>query len=401
MIGHGSQSADMRLVGPPVPSNADELRKLIGNGNLPTDRDAASARSLARQQRALRDAVSETAVALARGVRPSADDTIGQLALEQESIATAIQKLDDRKAQSKEPPLRTHIQDAIKSARRAVEQLQDGSVNSAIELAAQVEASLRSFSGSDSAPDAAAGARELARKQAALLEKLKNLKANPTAEATRQHKRQIELASETARLSDAMRDTADTTADSPIGRAGTATRNAHEEMTKAAQNAATGRAQLAAEARARAGEQLARAVSDAAQATGARPAPTSTDRDTLTAGSAVRRAGDQMRLADSHQGKPIGNLGNPMRQAAEALTLATEALNRLLGGQQAPTGPDTTDKSPRPEIPLPADINQFDKPWGQLPGDVRSKYLQDIAAKYGDDYARAIKLYFESLAEQK
>ena len=41
------------------------------------------------------------------------------------------------------------------------------------------------------------------------------------------------------------------------------------------------------------------------------------------------------------------------------------------------------------------------KSWGQLPGELRNQILQDMKARYGEDYARIIKLYFEQIAEMK
>jgi hypothetical protein len=41
------------------------------------------------------------------------------------------------------------------------------------------------------------------------------------------------------------------------------------------------------------------------------------------------------------------------------------------------------------------------KKWGDLPGELRTRILQDVKAQYGDDYARIIRLYFESLADRK
>ena len=41
------------------------------------------------------------------------------------------------------------------------------------------------------------------------------------------------------------------------------------------------------------------------------------------------------------------------------------------------------------------------KRWGELPGELQTKIIQDMKAKYGDDYARVIKLYFEQLADTK
>ena len=41
------------------------------------------------------------------------------------------------------------------------------------------------------------------------------------------------------------------------------------------------------------------------------------------------------------------------------------------------------------------------KRWGEIPGELRTKLIQDMEAKFGEDYARRIKLYFEQLAETK
>ena len=41
------------------------------------------------------------------------------------------------------------------------------------------------------------------------------------------------------------------------------------------------------------------------------------------------------------------------------------------------------------------------KRWGELPGELRTKIIQDMKAQYGDDYARIIKLYFEQIADTK
>ena len=41
------------------------------------------------------------------------------------------------------------------------------------------------------------------------------------------------------------------------------------------------------------------------------------------------------------------------------------------------------------------------KNWGDLPGALRTKIVQDLKARYGDDYAQMIKLYFEQIADTK
>ncbi|MEO2088415.1 MAG: hypothetical protein ABGY75_02825, partial [Gemmataceae bacterium] len=46
-------------------------------------------------------------------------------------------------------------------------------------------------------------------------------------------------------------------------------------------------------------------------------------------------------------------------------------------------------------------LDNIGKSWGDLPGDVKAKITAELKAKYGEDYARVIKLYFEQLAERK
>jgi hypothetical protein len=41
------------------------------------------------------------------------------------------------------------------------------------------------------------------------------------------------------------------------------------------------------------------------------------------------------------------------------------------------------------------------KPWGELPGELKTKLIQQMKEKYGEDYARIIKLYFEQLASTR
>ena len=46
-------------------------------------------------------------------------------------------------------------------------------------------------------------------------------------------------------------------------------------------------------------------------------------------------------------------------------------------------------------------VENLGKAWGDLPGDVKTQITQELKAKYGEDYARLIKLYFEQLAERE
>ena len=51
---------------------------------------------------------------------------------------------------------------------------------------------------------------------------------------------------------------------------------------------------------------------------------------------------------------------------------------------------------------LGPDMQQYaGKRWGDLPGELRTKIVQDLSAKFGEDYARHIKLYFEQIADTR
>ena len=39
--------------------------------------------------------------------------------------------------------------------------------------------------------------------------------------------------------------------------------------------------------------------------------------------------------------------------------------------------------------------------WGELPGELRTRVLQDMRARYGEDYARIIQRYFEQIADTR
>jgi hypothetical protein len=413
MARNGDRSSATRPVGPPEPTDADELRRLTGNGNLPSDRDAADARELARRQRELRDATSEAAAELARGVRPAGEDALGPLAEDQGQIADAVRDLERRLDPEKLPAESGLGKQAGASTRRAADQLRAGSVNGGLRAGADAEADLSELARSDLPADAAKDARDLATRQAALNERLRKLAGNPAVESARQHQRQGELITEADRLAESMRG-ADVTPDSPLGRAASAAGQARERMEQAMRDTAAGRPERAADARRQAGAMLERASSDAAAAAGSPTGSAAADTDAREAGAAVRQAGDHMRRADTQLGRPgrTSASSEAMKQAAEALSRAAGALGRTLGGGQpdgrasrsgAPQsgGNDGSSTAPQTEV-VPAEIAEYlTRPWGELPGDVRSQIIQELAARYGEDYARTIKLYFESLAERK
>jgi hypothetical protein len=105
-----------------------------------------------------------------------------------------------------------------------------------------------------------------------------------------------------------------------------------------------------------------------------------------------------------------GKAGETMKKAADNLDKAADKLGKAgdakPGGGKPGDGPpganDGSGSGDPTKTDLPKDVAQYlGKPWGELPGDVKAKIIQDLQAKYGEDYARVIKLYFEQLAERK
>jgi hypothetical protein len=154
-------------------------------------------------------------------------------------------------------------------------------------------------------------------------------------------------------------------------------------------------------------DQAARLAQQAAQQMTAAVAPLTSQWD-AQAGHEIQRAETQMSEALrqlSHAQTQTAQ--QSMRQAAQALT---EAARRLAQRQQAGDTQNTSQQNKLGALaPGQPDLRMFEKDmkkysgksWGELPGELRTRIIQDMQAKYGDDYARIIKLYFEQLADQK
>lgn len=98
-----------------------------------------------------------------------------------------------------------------------------------------------------------------------------------------------------------------------------------------------------------------------------------------------------------------------MQQAAKAMDQAAKQAAKQLANMQRQKGPAPADsQTPQPALGsgtpgnLPGELSDFAaRPWGELPGSLRTQIVQDLRARYGEDYARIIQLYFERIAEAK
>jgi hypothetical protein len=114
----------------------------------------------------------------------------------------------------------------------------------------------------------------------------------------------------------------------------------------------------------------------------------------------VTKALAKLRQGDPKAARPA------MQQAAKALRQAANQAGKQLAQAQksssnAPAG-TTPGRANNSGVPtardLPKDLQQYlGRPWGELPGELRTRILQDVRARFGDDYARMIQSYFEKI----
>jgi hypothetical protein len=94
-----------------------------------------------------------------------------------------------------------------------------------------------------------------------------------------------------------------------------------------------------------------------------------------------------------------------MQQAARSLGQTARQAQKLMGGQPRPMsggGPAQTFQGGNASEP--AEILEelkahAGKAWGELPGELRTRIVQDLRARYGDEYGPIIQRYFQQIAD--
>jgi hypothetical protein len=68
--------------------------------------------------------------------------------------------------------------------------------------------------------------------------------------------------------------------------------------------------------------------------------------------------------------------------------------------RNAPKMPSAASGTFPGSLPKNAKLESFQgKAWGELSGELRTQMLQDVRARFGEDYADMIQQYFRSLSE--
>jgi len=341
---------------------------------------------------------------------------------EQKAIQQVAEKLS---APANNPQAQTDRALAAERAAKAAEALQKGDSAKADSRMTQARQALERLAASPPLPQGREGtgvrglepqakeARRLAQEQSQLrdeVQKAVNARVPLSPEQAEQLARQEALRRQAGDLAGELLPLGQQLPQVPkIIEAFTSEQSARGAMKQAQAQSQVGNQLQAQQSRQEAGQSLNRAAQQMEQAAQQMSQTPATDvAKQQQTGQALQQAQGQMKQAQNQlnqgQQRPAQNA---MRQAAQALQQAAQQLAQ----QQQPGTPmsDTTSGNRgvaaggEPDIRLLGkDMQKYaGKPWGQLPGELRNQILQDMKARYGEDYARIIKLYFEQIAETK
>lgn len=255
---------------------------------------------------------------------------------------------------------------------------------------------------------------------------------NAGAQRAQQTQQQQELQRQTGDLMKGLNQLAPEAARAPqaqqaLQQAAASSQQAQNSMQQAQQSMAqqgnTGQAQQSGQQAAQSLDQAARQADQAAQQLaqgipGAvlSPETTGTPNNSLIdpqqAGPALQQAQGQMSQAQGQLGQgQIQTAQASMQQASQSLQQASSSSSQS-GQQKQPSGQPAPHshsgffgagaQGESEKRHLAKDNKKYaGKAWGDLPGELRTKIIQDARAKYGDDYAKIIQMYFQQIADKK
>lgn len=408
---------------PPIKKEPDE--KLDG---LPTEAQAEEARKLADEQRQIRDDLAKAAEEMAKGNNtPPEKNPLAEIVEEQKKVAKEAadlaREVNKQKGEMAKPSMQA--KQSADAANQAVEQLQNGNIEPAKLAGQQAAQNLEQLGQGDLDDLKKKDAHGLAKRQEEINKKLAEMSGDARAAQAQQGDRQKDLQKQVEELNQKMqRLTQQLKQQENAGEAGRkaeegaikteqaaqAMKDARQQNQKGQPGMSRDAQERAAEALSKAGEDLKGAAEQMAQRNGMNPMA----QGNQPAGQATQEARDRMSQAQNRLGQ--GNnkqAGEAMQQAADALKQAGQQIGKQSSAQNGPPQPgnqggamsggnDGTLQPTSDSNPLaPFGEKYKGKSWGELPGEVRTQILQDIQTRYGEDYAKYIKLYFEQLADRK
>jgi hypothetical protein len=185
---------------------------------------------------------------------------------------------------------------------------------------------------------------------------------------------------------------------------------AKKEMAKSQTEKEQGRMEQAMQSDAEAALQLEMAAKKLNESAQAMSGPPMGDPKSNADDVALQKAFEdsQMKLEQARQQlqqKPQ-QAGATMQQAAKALEQTAKQSQKQMASQAQPMGGGDPAQSFQPGAASAQDAllpDQFKahagKNWGDLSGELRTRIVQDLRARYGDEYGPIIQRYFQQIAD--
>jgi hypothetical protein len=411
---------------------------------LPTPQQAEQARQLAREQQELRDALQKANDAARAEATAPRENPLGHLAKQQAELAKQAGDLAKQAAQQAEQAkqgqpgqnaqqaqqVADKAQQAADQAQQADRALQSGNAQQAQRAGKQAAEQMKQLASAQQgqsgqqAAQMAQEAAQMARQQEAINRQLAQQVANADAQRAQQQARQQnlqrqanELAQDLNRLAQQMsRNPQAQQAANQASQAAQQAQNAMQQAQNQGRQGNQGQAQQGKEQAAQALERAAQQASQAAQRQSAQANPMGMGNPMAQGtpqqqtGQAVQQAQGAMQQAQQRlgQGQPQ-SAQNSMQRAANSLQQVAQSLAQRNQPQRGEPQKGTPGQFGRPADDTPPDnITKVDDPnkyegkaWGDLPGTLQTKIIDDLRRRYGDEHAEMIKRYYEQMAERQ
>jgi hypothetical protein len=404
----GFRKHDVRRAADKMETSRQALERLADRLPNLQQREQESAGELDRLRRNQDEIARKSTEAAKEKPSPQTQKKLDDLAKRQAEVAEQLGKLDT-------PQNEAQRNDARKAAAQAEKDLKDAKppaiAASQQQAQRQMEKLKQAMASKNStakpcpscsgmpSKEQADQARELARQQ----RELENAVRRLADEAARNDQQpQQKLQQQTGKLAQDLEKLAQQMNRSPkeqdgMRKAGAASRQAQNAMSQAQSQSRQGNQGQSQQMQEQAAQSLDRAASELAQALG-KP-----NGQSQQAGQAMKDAQESMQQAQGQlsQGQRQG-AHSSMQKAAQSLQqaaqqMAQQASPPTQGGQPNQIGAAPGGK-PDAEADAANSLKMAGKRWGELPGELQTKIIQDLKTKYGDDYARLIKQYFEEIA---
>jgi hypothetical protein len=391
-----------------VKNATDAIQRLADKLSPPTGSVPATAAELAQRQR---DLAAETA-GMPRQSGQARADALDQAAQRQRKLREQVNRLPSGTAPQSLQQARLAMAQAEQELRRDDS---ERAKQSQLKAAALLDAAARDVARRNNPSDPSGDllptqeqlqtTRDLAKQQRQLEQQVKSMsaKTQPPADATQ---RQDEIAEQTEELIKLLQQDISVPAADAARQAKDAMQNANEQQHSDSAEAR--------QSRQRAATELDRAAAEAARKAESETRAGSPNAPPSAGGKALMKARGRMQAAQKSLDKDESDSASQnMKQAAQALQDAAQQLRgggqqqqTQNGGSQSGADPNAGGPQGKQSLPLSPDVaNELKlhagKRWGELPGELKTRIMQDVQAQYGDDYARIIRLYFESLADRK